>query len=185
MRSLFLFVSAVLFAFPLNVSANQTGISSDDLYSELSLEESVDYFDPTLQLASSCYRQTCKLFAYISKAEQKMYLYIDGQYHSVWKISTGSVKYPTPNFDRHPNGRIYDKYTSSKYPEGDYGDLGNMPYSVFVQGDYAIHGTPAWNWAKLGTASSHGCIRMHPKHAFYFNRLVQSIGIHNTWITVE
>ena len=185
MRILFLVVSVIFFAYPTPGLAQDSETSFDEMYSELSLSELADYFDPTSQLANSCYRQTCKLFAYISKAEQKMYLYVDGQYHSVWKVSTGSVKYPTPNFDRHPNGRIYDKYTSSKYPEGDYGELGNMPYSVFVQGDYAIHGTPAWNWAKLGTASSHGCIRMHPKHAFYFNRLVQGVGVANTWITVE
>lgn len=134
----------------------------------------------------ACYRETCKLWARIDKSEQRLYLYIDGVQRAIWKVSTGKPPdHETPNFDRHPNGRIYNKYTSSKYPEGDYNGLGNMPYSVFIEGAYAIHGTPDYNWEKLGQARSKGCVRMHPRHAEKFVQLVRKLGVRSVWITVE
>ncbi|MFP5491413.1 MAG: L,D-transpeptidase family protein [Bacteriovoracia bacterium] len=41
------------------------------------------------------------------------------------------------------------------------------------------------NWPKLGLKASHGCIRMHPDNGKIFNRLVRSVGISQTWITVR
>lgn len=134
---------------------------------------------------AGCYRETCKVFALVSKRNQKLYLYVDGQVQNVWDVSTGAEGHSTPNFDRHPEGRIYDRYSSSTYPGGDYRGLGNMPYAVFIRGGYAIHGTPESNWPRLGRRASHGCIRLHPDNAFKFNRLVRANGIRNTWITVE
>lgn len=132
-----------------------------------------------------CFRQECKVWAQIVKSTQTMYLYIDGQVMHAWKISSGAEGRGTPNFDRHPNGRIYDTYSSSKYPGGDFNGLGNMPYAVFIEGGFAIHGTPKGNWPKLGTRASHGCIRLHPDNARIFNRLVRQNGISEVWITVQ
>jgi hypothetical protein len=132
-----------------------------------------------------CSRAKCKVWARIDRSEQRLHLYIDGVERAIWKVSTGKEGHETPDFDRHPSGRIYDKYTSSKYPEGDYNGLGNMPYSVFIEGAYAIHGTPDYNWPKLGQARSKGCVRLHPRHAQSFITMVRQIGIRNVWITVE
>ncbi len=132
-----------------------------------------------------CSREKCKVWALVDKSEQRMYLYIDGIERAIWTISTGKEGHETPDFDRHPSGRIYDKYTSSKYPEGDYNGLGNMPYSVFIEGAYAIHGTPDYNWPKLGQPRSKGCVRMHPRHAESFIQMVRKAGIRAVWITVE
>ncbi|HVK61912.1 MAG TPA: L,D-transpeptidase [Bdellovibrionales bacterium] len=136
-------------------------------------------------LEPQCYRETCPVWALIDKSQQIMYLYRDGQLVNQWLVSTGKSGSSTPNYDRHPNGRIYDRYTSSKFPGGDYNGLGNMPYAVFISGGIAMHGTPQGNWSKLGTRASHGCIRMHPDNGFIFNRLVRSYGIANVWITVR
>lgn len=131
-----------------------------------------------------CYRQTCKVWAQVSRSQQKMFLYMDGNLIHTWAVSTG-IGNRTPNFDMHPNGRIYNRYSSSKYPGGDYNGLGNMPYAVFITGGFAIHGTPKSNWSKLGKKASHGCIRLHPDNGLIFNRLVREHGITNVWITVQ
>ena len=97
----------------------------------------------------------------------------------------GGTTVKTPNFDRHPDGRFYDYYDSTKYPGGDYKGLGNMPYAVFIEGGFALHGTPQGNWPWLGRPASHGCVRQHPDDAFRLNRLVRATGVANVWITVR
>ena len=134
---------------------------------------------------SGCKRDECHVWARVNRATQELTLYVAGEVVYVWDVSTGAAGHGTPKFDRHPNGRIYDKYSSSKYPGGDYKGLGNMPYAVFIEGGFAIHGTPEANWPLLGQKASHGCIRLHPDNGFIFNRLVRDNGIENVWITVE
>lgn len=146
------------------------------------LEEAFDLFHEKSK--SSCYRKSCAVYALVKKSEQRMYLYSHGNLIATWKVSTGTPGRSTPNFDTRPNGRIYDRYTSTRYPGGDYLNLGNMPYAVFIRGGFAIHGTGTGNWPKLGRVASHGCIRLHPDNAKVFNRMVRSSGIRNTWITV-
>ena len=134
---------------------------------------------------NTCFRQECAVWARVVKSEQKLHLYVNGQLVNSWLVSTGAPGHGTPNFDTHPNGRIYDAYSSKKFPGGDYKGLGNMPYAVFISGGFAIHGTTAGNFPKLGKPASHGCIRVHPDNGKIFNRLVREHGIKNTWITVE
>lgn len=137
------------------------------------------------QLAPACYRASCPVWISIDKSEQQGYLYVNGTLERSFLVSTGTAGHGTPNFDQNPNGRVYDRYTSSKYPGGDYKGLGNMPYAVFIKGGFAIHGTPESNWPKLGRRASHGCIRVHPDNGYRFNRLVREHGIRNVWITVQ
>jgi lipoprotein-anchoring transpeptidase ErfK/SrfK len=132
-----------------------------------------------------CYRNACPVWARVNLSEQLFYLYIDGELKYVWLTSTGKRGYRTPYLDQNPNGRIYDRYTSSAYPGGDYNGLGNMPYAVFVRGGYAIHGTVKSNWPKLGTPASKGCIRLHPDNGYIFNRLVRASGVGLVWVSVE
>ena len=134
---------------------------------------------------SGCLREMCSVWAQVVKSTQRMYLYVNGSLRGSWPVSSGMSGYGTPNFDRHPDGRIYDRYSSRKFPGGDYNGLGNMPYAVFISGGFALHGTPRGNWPKLGQRASHGCIRMHPDNAYTFNRLVRGYGPRNVWITVQ
>ena len=136
-------------------------------------------------LPETCVREQCEVWAQVVRSTQTMYLYIRGQLQGTWKISSGIPGRGTPNFDKHPDGRIYDRYTSLKFPGGDYQGLGNMPYAVFISGGFAIHGTAQSNWKRLGSKASHGCIRIHPDNAYYFNRLVRQVGVRYTWITVQ
>lgn len=130
-------------------------------------------------------RETSRVWARISKTDQRLYLYIDGQVVDTFKVSTGSPGHETPLFDMQPRGPIFQKYSSRKYPGGNYNGLGNMPYVVFIQNGYGVHGTTLGNIRRLGTKASHGCIRLHPDNGKIFNELVRKAGIENTWITVE
>lgn len=173
---------------PYDPAINQTLKEMDEDYQNQTGQSpfiSGDLFDAVPFAGGGCYRDNCAVFAYVSKAEQRMYLYVNGVQQGVFKTSSGVPGHGTPDFDRHPDGRVYDRYTSSKYPGGDYNGLGNMPYAVFIQGGFAIHGTSQGNWPYLGRPASHGCIRIHPDNAYGFNRLVRQYGVANTWITVQ
>jgi hypothetical protein len=132
-----------------------------------------------------CYRASCPVWVQVVKSTQTLNLYLDGQLSNSWKVSTGLAGRETPRFDKNPDGRIYTRYTSGKFPGGDYKGLGNMPYAIFIKGGFALHGTPKGNWSKLGRRASHGCIRQHPDNAQYLNQLVRQNGISNVWITVQ
>lgn len=138
---------------------------------------------PEFIQTAACSRHTCPLWIVIDKKTQTFSVFIDGELQTTWATSTGTKEYETPNFDRHPNGRIYDQYMSQTYPSADINGLGNMPYAIFIEGGFAIHGTDSL-W-RLGTAASHGCIRLDPKNAKTVNRLVRKYGIYKTWITVQ
>jgi lipoprotein-anchoring transpeptidase ErfK/SrfK len=135
--------------------------------------------------SGTCYQIACPVFALVDKENQEMNLYVNGELIDQWPVSSGKEGLDTPNFDKRPNGRIYDEYNSKKFPGGDYNGMGNMPYAVFISGGYAIHGTGKGSWKRLGTKASHGCIRIHPDNAKKFNELVRAYGVANTWITVQ
>ena len=134
---------------------------------------------------SKCRRESCAVWVRVDRSEQQAYVYVKGELVHTWLVSTGVAGFATPNFDTHPNGRIYDAYSSKKFPGGDYKGLGNMPYAIFISGGFAIHGTTVSNFPKLGKPASHGCIRLHSENALILNRLVRQYGIPNTWFTVE
>jgi len=135
---------------------------------------------------TQCREKDCLVYVEIIKSTQTMYLYLDAELIDSFKVSTGMDKrYRTPDMSVMPSGPLFIKYTSKKFPAGNYRGLGNMPYAVFVRGGYAIHGTTTGNFSKLGTKASHGCIRLHPVNAKIFYELVKRIGLHNTWVTIK
>ncbi len=133
----------------------------------------------------TCREKDCLLYAEIDKSKQLMYLYLLGELKDSFKVSTGKKKYETPVMSLRPLGPLLTKYTSRKYPGGNYKGLGNMPYAVFLRNGYAIHGTTTGSFAKLGTKASHGCIRLHPDNAKVFNALVKTVGLANTWVSIK
>ena len=134
----------------------------------------------------TCMEKDCIVYAEIDKSNQTLYLYILGELKDSFKVSTGKgKKYETPAMSLHPKGPLLIKYTSRKFPGGNYMGLGNMPYAVFVKGGYAIHGTTPGNFAKLGNKASHGCIRLHPDNAKIFHALVRTVGLEQTWVTIK
>jgi lipoprotein-anchoring transpeptidase ErfK/SrfK len=134
---------------------------------------------------AKCRKEGCNVYAEVDKSEQMMYVYVSGELQYSFQVSTGKTGHDTPNLDLRPSGPLAKKYTSTKYPEGDYQGMGNMPYCVFLANGYAIHGTTPGSFKKLGTKASHGCVRLHPEDASVFYDLVSSIGLENTWVTIH
>lgn len=132
-----------------------------------------------------CTKGGCGVYAEVDKSEQTMSVYVEGELMYSFMVSTGRRGHETPNLDQRPAGPVYEKYTSRKYPEGDYQGMGNMPYAVFIRGGYAIHGTTPGSFSKLGKKASHGCIRLHPDDARVFYDLVNENGLANTWVTIK
>jgi lipoprotein-anchoring transpeptidase ErfK/SrfK len=121
----------------------------------------------------------------VSKKDQRLYLYVEGECVDTFKVSTGGKGHTTPNIDRRPSGPSFSKYTSKKYPGGNYNGLGNMPYVLFVQGGYGLHGTTNGNIPKLGNPASHGCVRLHPNNAKIIFELSKAVGVENMWVTIR
>lgn len=140
-----------------------------------------NFLESLVQEIGGC-STNCPVVVRISLGNQTMTLYAQGQTH-VWPISSG-VGGRTPRWSGHPDGRVYTRYTSNKFPGGDYNGLGNMPYAVFLFGGFAIHGTPRGNWSRLGSPASHGCIRLNPSNAAYFNQLVRQVGTRNVYVSI-
>lgn len=198
MRKIFLLIVLVLFN-PYKETAYAQNILDELDPRNPNIEEMLKFYDEQYfeimgksaiiedgqNLKGSCRQAKCPVWVVVNKNEQIMSLYLAGSLHYTWKVSTGMKGYVTPKFDRNPNGRVYDRYSSRIYPGGDYNGLGNMPYAVFIQGGYAIHGTIEDNWPDLGTAVSKGCIRLHPDDAYVLNKIVRENGVGSVWITVQ
>lgn len=154
------------------------------------LKENIRMLDSFLTANKSeekitCREKECYLYVEVIKSRQMLYLHLDGVLKDSFPVSTGTKKYTTPDLNIRPTGPLFTKYTSRKWPGGNYKGLGNMPYAVFVKGGYAIHGTTPGNFSKLGTEASHGCIRLHPDNARVFYELVNLVGISDTWVNVR
>ncbi len=137
------------------------------------------------QPTTTCAQINCMIWIKVNITQQRLYLYVDGNLTNTFVVTTGDAKHKTPTMDRRPSGPMYEKYTSKKFPGGDYMGLGNMPYVMFIKGGYAIHGTTKGNILLLGKKISHGCIRLHPDNAKIVYELIQAKGLENVWVTIE
>ncbi len=109
-------------------------------------------------------------------SKQSMEVYVDGYRKHTWKISSARKGYHTPRGDFRPQW-ISRMHYSKKY------DNSPMPYSVFFNGGYAIHGT---NYtSRLGRPASHGCVRLRTSNARKLYNLVKKYGKENIRIIVR
>jgi lipoprotein-anchoring transpeptidase ErfK/SrfK len=113
--------------------------------------------------------------AKIDLSQQTMRVSVDGTQRYVWRVSTGKPGYRTPTGTFRPY-RLARTYYSKKY------DNAPMPNSVFFLGGYAIHGT--YKTGSLGSAVSHGCVRLAPGNAATLYSLVQKHGLGNARVIV-
>ena len=89
----------------------------------------------------------------VDKSAQQLTVEVDGRWG-----------YNTPNGSYRPQW-LARKWFSRKY------DWSPMPYSIFFNEGYAIHGS--YEVSRLGRPASHGCIRLHPKNAAVLFALVK------------
>ena len=83
----------------------------------------------------------------VDKSAQRLSVAIDGSLRYQWPVSTARWGYSTPNGSYRPEW-LARKWFSRKY------DWSPMPYSIFFNGGYAIHGS--YEIAHLGRPASHG-----------------------------
>lgn len=113
--------------------------------------------------------------AKISLSSQRMEVFVDGQRRHVWPVSTARRGYITPTGHFRPYWLSKD-HRSSRY------DDAPMPYAVFFNGNYAIHGTVSTG--HLGRPASHGCVRLRTTNAAMLYRLVAERGKDKTRIII-
>jgi len=100
----------------------------------------------------------------VDKSAQELAVTVDGAPRYHWPVSTARIGYHTPNGTYKPQ-RLARKWFSRKY------DWSPMPYSIFFDEGYAIHGS--YEISHLGRPASHGCIRLHPDNAALLFALVK------------
>jgi lipoprotein-anchoring transpeptidase ErfK/SrfK len=110
----------------------------------------------------------------VDKASQQMSVIVDGQHRYTWAVSTGIYGTPSGSFRPQALKRHHFSTLYNNAP---------MPYSIFYDGNFAIHGTT--HVSRLGGPASRGCIRLHPTNAAVLFSLVQREGAGNTRITIQ
>ena len=144
------------------------------------LKPSIEDIAPSLVLDDSFIYQNYPdalkpVIALVKISDQKLQLYERGKFLSQWDISSARPGKITPR------GSWTAKWLSRNHKSSIY-DGAEMPYSVFFNGDYAVHGTRQVN--KLGEPASAGCIRLHPKNAKIFFELARLYGVENTLVKI-
>lgn len=127
-------------------------------------------------VATSFAAQAASLVARVDVAAQKMTVSHYGKVIHEWPVSTARAGFTTPRGEFRPY-RIHKMWRSRTY------DNAPMPFAVFYDRGWAVHGTDAVN--RLGTPASHGCVRLETPNAEAFYTLVRQVGPGNTRIIVE
>ena len=115
------------------------------------------------------------LVARVNISTQTMTVSRYGEVLYRWNVSTARKGYVTPSGSWKPK-RLHKMWYSKKYENSP------MPWSVFYNGGYAVHGTNAVR--QLGRPASHGCVRLATANAATFYALVREVGMKDTRIVV-
>ena len=110
----------------------------------------------------------------VNKATQRMSVSVDGEPRYTWAVSTGLHGTPSGTFRPQSLSRYHRSSLFNNAP---------MPYSIFYDGNYAIHGTD--QVGRLGRPASKGCVRLHPSNAAVLFSLVQKEGLGNIRIHIR
>ena len=112
----------------------------------------------------------------VSKPTQSMTVTVDGHVRYRWRVSTGATHYSTPDGSYTPF-RMELMHYSREF------DNAGMPHAIFfTQRGHSIHGS---DHPGLGTAVSHGCVRLTLSNATTLYQLVKSVGMAKTKVVVS
>jgi endonuclease YncB( thermonuclease family) len=107
---------------------------------------------------------------------QSMILVHRGRIVGQWPVSTARNGKETPT-------GVWTAKSLSRHHRSHRYDNAPMPYSVFYDGDYAVHGT--YQTGRLGRPASAGCVRLGLRHAAALYDLVVKEGLSNTLIVIR
>lgn len=116
------------------------------------------------------------LTANVSISTQTMTVMHRGKVIGRWPVSTARRGKVTPT------GSWSAKWLSRHHKSSRYNNA-PMPYSIFYNGNFAVHGT--YQTKQLGRPASAGCVRLSPAHAQQLFTLAKAEGLSNTRIIVR
>ena len=112
----------------------------------------------------------------VNKPTQTMTVTVDGHVRYRWRVSTGATQYSTPTGSYTPF-RMERMHYSREW------DNAGMPHAIFfTRRGHSIHGS---DHPGLGSAVSHGCVRLTLSHAATLYQLVRSVGMAKTKVVVS
>ena len=112
----------------------------------------------------------------VDKPTQTMTVTVDGHVRYRWRVSTGATHYSTP-------GGSYTPFRMELMHYSREWDNAGMPHAIFfTQRGHSIHGS---DHPGLGTAVSHGCVRLTLSNAATLYQLVKSVGMAKTKVVVS
>lgn len=117
-----------------------------------------------------------ELMAVVDVSNQTMVVKKNNKTLYRWKVSTGRKGYATPSGTYRPI-RMHKMWRSRKY------DNAPMPYAIFYNKGYAIHGTSYIS--RLGSPASHGCVRLNTTNAQILYQMLQEEGPENLKIVIK
>lgn len=116
-----------------------------------------------------------RVVAHVSITSQEMKVYHEGRLIYTWPVSTAKAGKITPA------GTYEPEFLSRHHRSRRYNNA-PMPFAIFYDGNYAIHGTDQIK--RLGKPASHGCVRLHPDNARILFDMVRAEGMKNMRVVI-
>jgi lipoprotein-anchoring transpeptidase ErfK/SrfK len=116
-----------------------------------------------------------RVVARVSLSTQTMKVFHEGRHLYTWPVSTAKAGKITPT------GTYAPEFLSKNHRSSLYNNA-PMPFAIFYDGNYAIHGTDQIK--RLGQPASHGCVRLDPKNAEILFRMVKWEGKENMRVEI-
>jgi lipoprotein-anchoring transpeptidase ErfK/SrfK len=116
------------------------------------------------------------IVAKVDISSQTMTVIQHGRVKYRWRVSTARAGKVTPT------GAWTAKWLSKNHRSSRYNGA-PMPYSIFYNGNFAVHGTNQVN--RLGRPASAGCVRLDVKNAATLYSMAQREGLKNVRIVVH
>ena len=116
-----------------------------------------------------------RVVAHVSITAQVMKVYHEGRLLFTWPVSTAKPGKITPT------GTYSPEFLSRNHRSKRYNNA-PMPFAIFYDGHYAIHGTDQIK--KLGAPASRGCVRLHPDNARILFDMVKAEGMENMRVVI-
>jgi lipoprotein-anchoring transpeptidase ErfK/SrfK len=116
-----------------------------------------------------------RVVARVSISTQTMKVYHEGRHLFTWPVSTAKSGKITPT------GVYAPEFLSRNHRSSLYNNA-PMPFAIFYDGHYAIHGTDQIK--RLGAPASNGCVRLHPDNAKILFGMVKAEGMENMRVEI-
>lgn len=129
----------------------------------------------SISLGAPAAAQAATVIAKVDISTQTMTVTHRGKVKYRWKVSTARSGKVTPA------GSWSAQWLSKNHRSSRYNNA-PMPYAIFYDGNYAVHGTDQVN--RLGRPASAGCVRLDTRNAAVLYRLAQREGLKNVRIVV-